>query len=59
MVIFSPAEEQETWRVFSQYTDKEWSYTDYACLVLAQQRDIQQAFSFDHRFAQMGLVKVP
>ncbi|MCK6628296.1 MAG: PIN domain-containing protein [Anaerolineae bacterium] len=59
MVIFSTAEEQETWRVFSHYTDKEWSYTDCACLVLARQRDIQQAFSFDHHFAQMGLVKVP
>ncbi|NJN95538.1 MAG: type II toxin-antitoxin system VapC family toxin [Anaerolineales bacterium] len=59
MVIFSAAEEQEVWRVFSHYTDKEWSYTDCACLVLARQRDIQQAFSFDHHFTQMGLVKVP
>jgi predicted nucleic acid-binding protein len=59
LVIFSTAEEQETWRVFSHYTDKEWSYTDCACLVLARQRSIQQAFSFDHHFTQMGLVKVP
>ncbi|GAB4395696.1 MAG: PIN domain-containing protein [Anaerolineae bacterium] len=59
MVIFSAAEEQETWRVFSHYTDKEWSYTDCACLILARQRNIQQAFSFDHHFAQMNLVKVP
>ena len=59
MVIFSSAEEQEAWRVFSHYTDKAWSYTDCACLVLARQRDIQQAFSFDHHFAQMGLARVP
>ena len=59
MVIFSMAEEQEAWRIFSHYTDKEWSYTDCACLALAQQRNIEQAFSFDHHFAQMGLVKVP
>ena len=59
MVIFSAAEEQETWRIFSRYTDKEWSYTDCACLALAQQWNIQQAFSFDHHFTQMGLVKVP
>lgn len=59
MVIFSAAEEQEVWRIFSHYTDKEWSYTDCACMVLARQRDIQQAFSFDHHFTQMGLVKVP
>ena len=59
MVIFSAAEEQEAWRVFSHYTDKAWSYTDCACLVLARQRDIQQTFSFDHHFAQMGLARVP
>jgi predicted nucleic acid-binding protein len=59
MVVFSTAEELETWRVFSQYTDKDWSYTDCACLVLARQREVQQAFSFDHHFAQMGLVMVP
>src|SRR6185295_1384905 len=59
MIVFSAAEEQETWRVFGHYSDKAWSYTDCACLVLARQRNIQQAFSFDHHFAQMGLVKVP
>jgi predicted nucleic acid-binding protein len=59
MVVFSPAEEQETWRVFSQYTDKDWSYTDCACLVLARGHELNQAFTFDHHFAQMGLVMVP
>ena len=55
LVTFSQAEEQETWRIFSRYSDKNWSYTDCACLALAQQRNIQQAFSFDHHFVQMGL----
>jgi predicted nucleic acid-binding protein len=59
MVVFSPAEEQETWHVFSQYTDKDWSYTDCACLVLARGHDLHHAFTFDHHFAQMGLVMVP
>jgi predicted nucleic acid-binding protein len=59
MVIFSAAEEQETWRIFGHYTDKEWSYTDCACLVLARQRNVQEAFSFDQHFAQMGLTRVP
>ena len=58
-VVFSPAEEQETWRIFSQYADKDWSYTDCACLVLAKQRELHQAFSFDHHFVQMGLTMVP
>jgi predicted nucleic acid-binding protein len=59
MVVFSVPEEQETWRIFCHYTDKAWSYTDCACLMLAQQRNIQQTFSFDHHFAQMGLSKIP
>jgi predicted nucleic acid-binding protein len=56
MVVFSEAEEQETWRIFSRYTDKDWSYTDCACLVLARQRNLQQAFSFDQHFTQMGFI---
>ncbi len=59
MVIFTQADEQELWRLFSRYTDKAWSYTDCACWMLAQRRDIQQAFSFDHHFKQMGLTTVP
>lgn len=59
MVTFSIVEEQETWRVFSHYVDKAWSYTDCACLVLARQRGITQAFSFDRHFDQMGLVRLP
>jgi predicted nucleic acid-binding protein len=55
MVVFSQAQEQETWRIFSRYLDKEWSYTDCACLVLAQEHETTLAFSFDHHFDQMGL----
>ena len=59
MVVFSTAQEQATWRIFSKYTDKGWSYTDCACLALAQERGIQEAFTFDHHFAQMGLIQRP
>jgi predicted nucleic acid-binding protein len=58
-VIFSAAEEMEAWRIYSHYSDKAWSYTDCACLALAQQRNIRQAFSFDHHFGQMGLEQIP
>lgn len=59
MVVFAPAQEQETWRIFSQYSDKDRSYTDCACLVLAREHELHQSFTFDHHFAQMGLVMVP
>jgi len=55
MVIFSAAEEMATWRIFSRYHDKGWSYTDCACLALAQARGLHEAFTFDHHFTQMGL----
>lgn len=59
MVVFTQEEEQATWRLFSRFADKDWSYTDCACLALAQLRDTQQALSFDHHFAQMGLHLLP
>jgi predicted nucleic acid-binding protein len=58
-VIFGAGEEAATWRLFTRYTDKAWSYTDCACLALAQQRQIDQAFTFDHHFGQMGLRMAP
>jgi hypothetical protein len=59
LVILSTTEEQAAWRIFGRYTDKNWSYTDCTCLALAQERNLQQAFSFDHHFTQMGLSRVP
>lgn len=55
VVLFGAEEEMATWRLFGQYRDKEWSYTDCASFVLAQQRKTVLAFSFDHHFSQMGL----
>jgi predicted nucleic acid-binding protein len=59
LLIFPAELEAMTWRSFSQYQDKAWSYTDCSCLVLAQQRTLTQAFTFDRHFVQMGLHPVP
>lgn len=58
-VVFSAELEAATWRIFAQYQDKAWSYTDCACLALAHQRKLTHAFTFDHHFSQMGLVATP
>jgi predicted nucleic acid-binding protein len=58
-VVFSAELESATWRTFTQYKDKEWSYTDCACLTVARQRGVAHAFSFDHHFVQMGLAVAP
>ncbi len=47
------AGERDTWAVFQQFDDKEWSYTDCATLVLAWREEIRQVFAFDHHFSQM------
>ena len=58
-VVFSAEEEFATWRLFTQYQDKAWSYTDCACLALAQRYNLDRAFTFDHHFSQMGLTPLP
>ncbi len=59
LIVVDGGEEAASWRLFSNYHDKAWSYTDCVCLALAQNRAITQAFSFDDHFAQMGLQMVP
>lgn len=59
MSVFTAEEEFATWRLFTQYQDKEWSYTDCACLALARRHQLSHAFTFDHHFLQMGLTPVP
>jgi uncharacterized protein len=41
------------------HEDKRWSLTDCASFVLMQQLEIQDAFTFDHNFAEAGFRVVP
>jgi uncharacterized protein len=46
--------------VFERYNiDKFWSFTDCVSYVVMQQQNIQEVFSFDHHFSQMGFVRRP
>ncbi len=46
---------ERAWSVFEQFnTDKEWSFTDCTSYVVMKQEHIDEAFTFDHHFAQMG-----
>lgn len=58
----TPQEVEETWRIFSRYQDKEWSYTDCSLLAVSHGLGIYQVFAFDHHFdhmAGLGLQRVP
>jgi predicted nucleic acid-binding protein len=57
-----PEEVEETWRIFSKYTDKSWSYADCSVLALAHARKVGHVFAFDRHYDQMsslGLLRIP
>jgi len=56
----TPEDERESWAAFQKYSDKAWSYTDCAILVLAQRLHLKDVFAFDKHFSQMpGIVRRP
>lgn len=46
------------WRIFEEFEDKDWSFTDCASKVVMEQLDIGVAFAFDHHFRQFGRIQV-
>ena len=52
--------EEETWRIFRRYQDKEWSYVDCAILAVSLRLGVREVFTFDRHFAQMpGVICLP
>ena len=49
---------QEAWRIFRDYRDKDWSFTDCTCHAVMNRLKIEQAFSFDQHFRQFGSVQI-
>ena len=58
-VHLTPQDEASTWQIFTQYLDKDWSYTDCSSLAVMRRLDIEQALATDHHFRQMGITVVP
>ena len=62
IISLTEQDREETWRIFSQFADKDWSPFDCACLAVARARKINEAFAFDIHFDQMasnGLIRLP
>ena len=59
LVYVTERDDEAAWEIFSQYTDKDWSYTDCSCLAVMRKLDITEVLSFDHHFDQMGTVRLP
>jgi predicted nucleic acid-binding protein len=49
---------QQAWEVFSDYADKDWSFTDCASKSIIEKHKLASAFAFDHHFKQFGTVNV-
>jgi uncharacterized protein len=45
-------------RLYEDFADKEWSFTDCTSYALMQRLEITQAFAFDQHFRQFGTVTV-
>lgn len=51
---------EEAWSVFERFNhDKKWSFTDCVSYAIMKQRGIEEAFTFDHHFEQMGFLRRP
>jgi predicted nucleic acid-binding protein len=59
LVYVTERDDEAAWKIFSQYTDKDWSYTDCSCLAMMRRLGITEVLSFDHHFDQMGTVRLP
>lgn len=51
--------ESEAWHILETHSDKKWSYVDATSFALMDRLGVQEAFTFDHHFAQRGLVMIP
>lgn len=54
----SPQTVIAAWRVFQEFADKRWSFTDCVSRVVMQQLNVSTAFAFDDHFRQFGTVLV-
>ena len=59
LVHITEGDDEAAWEIFSQYTDKDWSYTDCSCLTVMHKLGITEALSFDRHFDQMGITRLP
>jgi hypothetical protein len=48
----------DSWTLYSNRLDKDWSLTDCSCFVVMTKEHIMQAFTSDHNFEQAGFIKL-
>ena len=51
--------DEHTWRIFDQFDDQRFSFTDCSSIGICRQEQIDTAFSFDRHFPIAGIQRVP
>lgn len=59
VVRITEKDERAAFKLFTQYADKTFSFTDCTSFVVMQNLGIKQAFTFDKHFQQIGFNKLP
>jgi len=54
LIHITEAIEEEAWNLFKRYSDKDFSFTDCTSFVVMRQLNLQEVFTNDHHFEQMG-----
>jgi uncharacterized protein len=49
---------RQAWKIFQQFADKRWSFTDCTSRAVMERLGIVRAFAFDEHFRQFGTVTV-
>ena len=51
--------EEQAWRIFEKYSDKDFSFTDCTSFAIMQIENIRNVFAFDKHFTQYGFIREP
>lgn len=55
LVVYVDRElDEQAWNLFERYGDKDFSFTDCTSFAIMQRRGIEEAFTQDRHFVQMG-----
>lgn len=59
LVRIGPKDERAAWRIFSDYEDKTFSFTDCTSFVIMRRLGIETAVALDRDFRSFGLTCIP
>lgn len=59
LVYLDQKTQQEAWKMFLKYKDKDFDFIDATSFTFCHQNKIKEVLTLDHHFSQMGFRKLP